>query len=68
MPLLMNGFLNRAHEGVGVGPHGDSFKALGFYALKRRGDPLDVWPRALKHQVLEFRGSGEVERSRYGQV
>jgi len=68
MPLLMNRFLDRAHEGVSIGPHGDSFKVLGFDGLERRGDPFDVWSRALKHQMLEFRGSGEVKRSRYGQV
>jgi len=64
----MNRFLNRAHEGVSIGPHGDLFKVLGFDGLERRDDPLDIWPRALKHQVLEFHGSREVKRSRYGQV
>ena len=68
MPLLMDRFLDRAHEGIAIWPHSDLFKVFGFDGSERRDDPLDIRSRALKHQALEFRGSGEVKRSCYGQV
>jgi len=68
IPLLTNRF--RVHlevrEDVRIGVQGDPLKVLGFDGLKRHGDPLDVCPRALEHQLFEFRGLGEVKRSRRG--
>lgn len=68
MPLPRIQSRNLELEGGVIGPHSDPFKALGFDGLERLGDLLYSWPPTLEHQVFEFRGSGQVKRTRRGQV
>ena len=68
MPLLTVQLRNLARKAVGIGPHGYLFKVFGFDSLERLGDPLYIWPSTLEHQLFEFRGSGQVKRSRRGRV